>query len=82
MNRNKEILDIKNAVKIFSEKMIEKFIQKLDEGYTDFIHKDNLESIINSFHQHIDKQTNYGGQEIDLSNLIMMIYFINNLKEL
>lgn len=71
------------AVDLFAEKMKDKMLFKQRQGYSGWSNKNNYNDIEKYLHQHVVRQIHgfqlkRGGQEFDIANFCMMLYFMNN----
>lgn len=61
------------AVKLFSDKMIIKLLEKAEQGFRGWNDETSKENIIALLQKHIERGK---GQRVDVANLVMMLYFL------
>lgn len=70
-----EIKNLYSAVNIFSLAMKAKLRRKAREGFRGWSDTEFKEMIEQKLKEHVERQLNGEGQEVDIANLAMMLHF-------
>lgn len=68
---------IENAITAFAESMKSKMLKKLNQGFTGWDNPANASFLRSSLTEHVHKDQTTMKQMVDVGNLAMMLWYIN-----